>query len=313
MSKEPVSTIIRSDAPRLVEVKPGSLNASTTKSWVEAGEVNPEDLIQVVEMPQQTHNRQAVHAGGVDPNLQSVAASGIASNHQAVVEPGLANANHQPVVEGHAAKDNRQPVVETDEAKANRQKLSDEAVASARAGLPDQAIQDQRAALPPTEPLGTHHEPVPDAGALNDHHEPVEQDRIRDHQEPVQQGQMKDNHQPLDSSATRDHFDPVHASGGLADGPKIPHAPGSEHGPSAVSEATVHTGEIHADQPGKARGVGTSSSSSAKPGAAARKADNPAASIHLTHDPEAFKSRVAAIRESVSHITDHLDHIENKH
>ena len=65
MSKEPVSTIIRSDAPRLVEVKPGSLNASTTKSWVEAGEVKPEDLIDVAEMPQHTTKSQAVHAAEI--------------------------------------------------------------------------------------------------------------------------------------------------------------------------------------------------------------------------------------------------------
>ena len=63
MSKEPVSTIIRSDAPHLVEVKPGSLNASSTKSWVEAGEVKPEDNIAVVALPDEAPNRQAVNAG----------------------------------------------------------------------------------------------------------------------------------------------------------------------------------------------------------------------------------------------------------
>jgi hypothetical protein len=44
--------------------------------------------------------------------------------------------------------------------------------------------------------------------------------------------------------------------------------------------------------------------------AAAIAQKNPLAHVHLTQDPEAFKSRVAAIRKSVSHISGQLDDLK---
>ncbi|NBO13917.1 MAG: hypothetical protein EBV20_02105 [Betaproteobacteria bacterium] len=291
MSKEPVSTIIRSDAPHLVEVKPGSLNASSTKSWVEAGEVKPEDNIAVVALPDEAPNRQAVNAGA-------------------------AGANHQAAVEAAAGQ-------------ANRQKLADDAVASNRAALPDDALEDQRAALPPTAPLTTHHEPVPESGALTDHHEPlsqdhiqdhqepVSQDHIQDHQEPVSQGKTQAHREPVDASHSHDHVEPAQATHGLADGPEIAPAPTPSSVPSSAPAAAHEAAMGGQAHPGEAKPSKSVAPfvpvASARPQAVVRKMDHATAAVHLTHDPEAFKSRVAAIRDSVSHITDQLDHLEKKH
>ena len=270
MSKQP-STIVRSDAPHMVEVKPGSLNAKSSTAWVDAGELDPDDLIDVVEA-KDVPNRQKLGADGpIQDNRQAVpGASPIQDNRQAV--PG-----------GSPIQDNRQ-AIDQDAVTTNRQPVGEgEAIRDRFAPLPDDADATHREALPPTTPAGQNRQALGD-DALADqsaaegakgtapNRAAVPTDRIQDVRVPLPDTEV--NRATVDLSGAEVHDAP---------NPQAVAAAG------AVSSGHLKASEAHVDPVAKAF-----------------------AHLTLTKQQAVFKSRVAAIRQSVSQINHQLDDLNKE-
>lgn len=271
MSTKPVGTIIRSDAPHVVEVKPGSLNASSTKSWVEAGEVDPDNHIEVTELPPEGERRAAI------------AAQQVAQANRQAIEQGPA-ADHRTPVPGQNPVSDRRVGIDEQAIEDHREALPDHAQVANRVALPDQDGVNRTQALPGSSP-SPHRSLATPSDAITDHHEAVEGSAITDHHEAIEGSAITDHHEAVPDRAMTDNRARFDAGGSVP------------HDLHLRPDELAHPGVAHPDD---AQGAGAAHVAST----------SPLAHVHLTQDPEEFKSRVAAIRKSVSHISGQLDDLK---
>jgi hypothetical protein len=270
MSKQP-STIVRSDAPHMVEVKPGSLNAKSSTAWVDAGELDPDDLIDVVEA-KDVPNRQKLGANGpIQDNRQAVpGASPIQDNRQAVPGGAPIQDNRQAIDQA-AVTTNRQPVGEG------------EAIRDRLVPLPEDAEATHREALPPTTPAGQNRQALGD-DALADQTAAEGAKGTAPNRAAVPTDRIQDVRVPLPDTE-------VHRAAVDLSGPEGLH---EDQGTQAADVGAVSSGhlkasEAHVDPVAKAF-----------------------AHLTLAEQQAVFKSRVAAIRQSVSQINHQLDDLNKE-
>jgi|GEM_PF-3875018 len=271
MSKQP-STIVRSDAPHMVEVKPGSLNAKSSTAWVDAGELDPDDLIDVVEA-KDTPNRQKLGADGP-----------IQDNRQAVPGTGPIQDNRQAVPGASPIQDNRQ-AIEQDAVTTNRQPVGEgEAIRDRLVPLPEDAEATHREALPPTTPAGQNRQALVD-DALADQTAAEGAKGSAPNRAAVSTDRIQDVRVPLPDTE-------VHRATVDLSGPEELHeAPNPQAVAAAgvVAPAPIKAAEAPVDPVAKAF-----------------------AHLTLSEQQAAFKSRVAAIRQSVSQINHQLDDLNKE-
>ncbi len=257
MSKQP-STIVRSDAPHMVEVKPGSLNAKSSTAWVDAGELDPDDLIDVVEA-KDAPNRQKLGADGpIQDNRQAVPGGSPIQDNRQAIDQAAVTTNRQPVGEGEAIRDRFAP-------------------------LPDDAAATHREALPPTTPAGQNRQALAD-DALADQTAAEGAKGTAPNRAAVPTDRIQDVRVPLPDTE-------VHRATVDLSGPEGLH---EDQGTQAADVGAVSSGhlkasEAHVDPVAKAF-----------------------AHLTLAEQQAAFKSRVAAIRQSVSQINHQLDDLNKE-
>jgi hypothetical protein len=257
MSKQP-STIVRSDAPHMVEVKPGSLNAKSSTAWVDAGELDPDDLIDVVEAKDDP-NRQKLGADGpIQDNRQAVPGGAPIQDNRQAIDQAAVTTNRQPVGEGEAIRDRFAP-------------------------LPDDADATHREALPPTTPAGQNRQALAD-DALADQSAAEGAKGTAPNRAAVPTDRIQDVRVPLPD--TEVHRATVDLSGAEVHDAPNPQAPAAA---GVVPSGHHQPAEAPIDPVAKAF-------------------------AHLTHSEQqaAFKSRVAAIRQSVSQINHQLDDLNKE-
>ena len=275
MSSKPVSTIIRSDAPHLVEVKPGSLNASSTKSWVEAGEVHPDDLIEVQPMPHEGEHRVSA---GEDLHSQD--------DHQSIPSDAL--------------DDHRAHLDHSAPGASNRVQLEDSAMASHHEPIVDASSVDHRTSVPDQGGVHDHHVAVSNSPESGLHVEPGLDESIHDHHAPLPNGSdITDHHESMARQAIHDH----HV---LLPGHDAAHDPQAPLAHEGVNTQEAETGNT----PPSGRFAEPAPSEQGHPSAHPHASVAGRSHLHITQDPTAFMSRVAAIRESVSHVNGQLDEIK---